>query len=175
MKLIIKALVICSAIWTVPAFAGGFYTSFAAALTRIDIAGDEVKPFVGSIKLGYAFANNFGLEAQYGMSMDDDTNSLDQKIKIDSQASAFLRITSGSAYNNVRLYLLAGYSQTELSIDDAGPTDDDKYDGFAWGVGAEEFLQSAENLAFVAEYLRYYNRNEVTIDAISLGFRYKFY
>jgi opacity protein-like surface antigen len=74
----------------------------------------------------------------------------------------------------VRLYLLVGYSQTEIKIDDAPPVDDDKYDGFAWGVGAEEFLQSVKNLAFVAEYIRYYDRQEIGIDAITLGFRYKF-
>lgn len=174
MKLAIRALVIWCMIWAAPTFASDFYASMAAAVNRIDIAGDEVKPFVGTFKFGYELAENFALEIQYGMGMDDDENSLEQKIKVDSQGAAFLRIGSGSAYNNVRLYLLAGYSQTELSVDGADPTDDDKYDGFAWGVGAEEFLQSVPNLAFVAEYYRYYNRNEVTIDAISLGFRYKF-
>ena len=174
MKLAIKLLVIWSMIWAAPAFASEFYTNLAANLTRIDIAGDEVKPFTGNVKLGYGFADNFGLEIQYGVGIDDDTDSLDQKIEVDSQGAAFLRISSGSAYNNVRLYLLVGYSQTELSIDGADPTDDDKYDGFAWGVGAEEFLQSVPNLAFVAEYYRYYDRDEVTMDAISLGFRYKF-
>ena len=174
MKLAIKALVIWFTIWTAPAFAGDFYTHLSANLTRIDIAGDEVKPFVGALKLGYEFADNFGLEIQYGVGIDDDKNSLDQKIEVDAQGAAFLRISSGSAYNNVRLYLLAGYSQTELSVDGADPADANKYDGFAWGLGAEEFLQSIPNLAFVAEYYRYYNRQEVTIDAISLGFRYKF-
>ncbi|WP_455201466.1 porin family protein [Kaarinaea lacus] len=174
MKLVIKAFVVWCTIWAAPTFASDFYASMAAAVNRIDIADDEVKPFVGTLKLGYEFADNFALEIQYGMGMDDDENSLDQKIKVDSQGAAFLRIGSGSAYNNVRLYLLAGYSQTELSVDGENPTDDDKYDGFAWGVGAEEFLQSIRKLAFVAEYYRYYNRNEVTIDAISLGFRYKF-
>ena len=174
MRLVTKALVFWCTVWAAPAFASDFYTNFAAAVTRIDIAGDEVKPFLGSIRLGYEIADNFALEVQYGMGMDDDKNAMDQKIKIDSQAAAFLRISSGSAYNNVRLYLLAGYSQMELSVDDADPTDADKYDGFAWGVGAEEFLQSVKNLAFVAEYLRYYNRSDVSIDALSLGFRYKF-
>jgi len=174
MRLVTKALVFWCTIWAAPAFASDFYTSFAASLTKIDIAGDEVKPFVGALKLGYEFADNFALEIQYGMGMDDDNNSLDQKIKVDSQAAAFLRVGSGSAYNNVRVYLLAGYSQTELSVDGANPTDADKYDGFAWGVGAEEFLKSVPKLAFVAEYYRFYNRSEVTIDAISLGFRYKF-
>lgn len=174
MRLVTKALVFWCAIWAAPTFASDFYTSMSAAVTKIDIAGDEVKPFVGTLKLGYEFADNFGLEIQYGVGIDDDKNSLDQKIEIDSQGAAFLRISSGSAYNNVRLYLLAGYSQTELSVDGATPTDVDKYDGFAWGVGAEEFLQTVKKLAFVAEYYRYYNRNEVTIDAISLGFRYKF-
>lgn len=174
MRLVIKAFVFWCTIWAAPTFASDFYTSMAAALTRIDIAGDEVKPFVGSLKFGYEFADNFALEIQYGLGMDDDENSLKQKIKVDSQGAAFLRIGSGSAYNNVRVYLLAGYSQTELSVDGAAPADADKYDGFAWGVGAEEFLQSVKKLAFVAEYYRYYNRSEVTIDAISLGFRYKF-
>ena len=174
MRLEIKVLVFCGALWAVPAAAGDFYTNFAAAVTRIDIDGDEVKPFVGALKLGYEFADNFGLEIQYGVGIDDDKNDLDQKIEVSQQGAAFLRISSGSAYNNVRLYLLAGYSQTEVSVDGADPTDDNKYDGFAWGVGAEEFLQSVKNLAFVAEYYRYYDRQEVTIDAVSLGFRYKF-
>lgn len=173
MRLVLKVFVLWCALWTVPVAASDFYTNIAAELTMIDIAGSEAKPFVGALKLGYEFADNFALEIQYGAGIEGDEVD-NQTVEVNSLGAAFLRIGSGSAYSSVRLYLLAGYSQTELSVDGASPADGDKYDGFAWGLGAEEFLQSVPKLAFVAEYYSYYKRSEVSITAASLGFRYKF-
>jgi opacity protein-like surface antigen len=173
MKLLTRILVISLGIWMAPAGASGFYTSLAGAQTIIDTGAGEVKPFVGILKLGYELANTFALELQYGAGFDDDELN-DQMYEVDALGAAFLRISSGGSFSDVRLYLLVGYAQTELKIDDVAPTDNDKYDGFAWGIGAEEFLKSVKDLAFVAEYLRYYDRDEVNIDAITLGFRYKF-
>lgn len=173
MKLITRVLALSMVIWTAPSTASEFYINFAGAQTIIDTGAGEVKPFIGAMKLGYAFADNFALEVQYGAGFDDDDLN-NQKYEVDTLGAAFFRISSGSSYSNLRLYLLLGYSQTELSVNDVAPTDDDKYDGFAYGIGAEEFLKSVKNLAFVAEFLRYYDRDEVSIDAITLGFRYKF-
>jgi opacity protein-like surface antigen len=173
MRLVLKIIVLWCVLWAAPVVASDFYTNIAVEMAMIDDAGSESKPFVGVLKLGYEFADNFALEIKYGVGIDGDEID-NQTIEVDSLGAAFLRIGSGSAYSNVRLYLLAGYSQTELSVDGASPADSDKFDGFAWGVGAEEFLQSVPKLAFVAEYYSYYNRSDVSINAASLGFRYKF-
>lgn len=173
MKLLARVLLLSIGIWVTPAVASDFYMNFAGAQTIIDTGAGDVKPFIGAVKLGYEFAPNFALEVQYGAGFDDDDLN-DQKYDVDTLGAAFFRISSGGSYSDVRLYLLVGYSQTELSINHESPTEDDKYDGFAYGIGAEEFLKSVKNLAFVAEFLRYYDRNEVSIDAITLGFRYKF-
>ncbi|HEY5603087.1 MAG TPA: outer membrane beta-barrel protein [Gammaproteobacteria bacterium] len=173
MQLTIKILLIGFGIWVTPVFAGSIYTGLAGAQTIIDTGAGEVKPVIGVFKLGYELTGNVALELQYGAGGGDD--ELDsQKYEVDSFGAAFLRFSSGGGISGVRLYLLAGYAQSELKIDDVAPTDDDKYNGFAWGIGAEEFLKSANNLAVVAEYMRYYDRDELGIDAITLGLRYRF-
>ncbi|WP_455220660.1 outer membrane beta-barrel protein [Kaarinaea lacus] len=173
MKVFTRIMAVSFVIWMTPAVASDFYMNIAGAQTIIDTDAGEVKPFIGALKLGYQLTDNFGLEVQYGAGFDSDELN-DQEYKVDSLGAAFIRISSSGSYSDVRLYLLVGYSQAELKIDDITPIDNGKYDGFAYGIGAEEFLKSAKNLAFAAEYVRYYDRDTVTIDAITLGFRYRF-
>lgn len=173
MKLITRIIAISLVFWMMPAVASDFYMNIAGAQTIIETDAGKAKPFIGAMKLGYEFTPNFAFEVQYGAGTDKD--QLDnQEYEINSLAAAFLRFSSSGSYSDVRLYLLLGYSQFDMQVTAAGTTVSDTYDGFSYGVGAEEFLKSVPNLAFVAEYVWYYDRDELSVDAITLGIRYKF-
>jgi len=173
MKLIKRIIAISVVFWVMPAVASDVYMNIAGAQTIIDTDAGKAKPFIGEMKLGYEFTPNFAIEVQYGAGTDKD--KLDsQEYEVNSLGAAFLRFSSSGSFSDVRLYLLLGYSQIDMQVTTGGVAVSDTYEGFSYGVGAEEFLKSVPNLAFVAEYVRYYDRDELNIDAITLGVRYKF-
>lgn len=172
MKSILKLVILSASLVNVPAFAENLYSGLTFSQVTIDGAGGEVKPFTGTVKVGYQFARSFALEAQYGSGISDD--DIDgTTVDVDKQMALFLRIGGSSSYNGVRLYLLAGHSRTELATEPAGG-DDNEFAGTAWGIGAEEFSKSIKNMAYVFEYIRYYDDSDAEITGISLGVRYNF-
>jgi hypothetical protein len=121
-------------------------------------------------KLGYYLRKQVALELLYTASGDDDDGGA--KLKIDQGYGAFLRLES-NLHNRARIYLLGGYSRTELSVENE-TINDNKYDGFSWGIGAEDQVVRMKNTFFTLEYMRYYKNDGVDFSGISLGLRFLF-
>lgn len=172
MKSMLKFAIMCGTLAIMPASAGNLYSNFTIAQTTINQGGIDVAPYVGAVKVGYQFAKSFALEGQYGSGIADD-NSKGTTVEVDKLTAFYLRIGGNSAYNGVRMYLLAGRAKTSLKTQPVSGSDQD-YEGTAWGVGAEEFSQSIPNMAYVFEYIRFYDENDTEITGLSLGLRYNF-
>ena len=121
------------------------------------------------VKLGYMFTPQVMFELQYAGSADDDQDNSNLKIK--NISAAYLRLGSPPT-TDLRAYITLGYADTSLEL--TGQNDiTDNYDGFSGGLVLEHYVWSKSSFVTV-EYNAFYNNDDVTISAFSLGFRYVF-
>lgn len=148
------------------------YVGADAMRTEVKIGGAKFKPYVPKIRAGYYLMNKVALELQYIMSGDaDDSGS---NLKIDKMYGGFLRLDS-DIHNRARIYLLGGYTETELSVTgNLESLSGQKDGGFAWGIGAEDQIVRMRNTFFTLDYMQYYNKDGYKITGISLGVRVLF-
>ena len=153
-----------------------FYVEADAMRTEIKSgrAGYEGKflPYNGKFKAGFYVRKQVALELQYVMSgSKDDGNS---HLELNKMYGAYLRLDS-ELHNRVRIYLLGGYTQADLSV--TGPINNvsgEKGGGISWGIGAEDQIVRLRNTYFTLEYMKYYKEGDFNISGISLGLRYSF-
>ena len=140
--------------------------------TEVKIGGGKFKPYVPKVKAGYYLMNKVALELQYIFSGDaDDSGS---NLKIENMYGAFLRLDS-NLHNRARIYLLGGYTETELSVTgNLESLSGQKDGGFSWGIGAEDQITKMRNTFLTLDYMQYYNKDGYKISGISLGFRILF-
>jgi hypothetical protein len=145
------------------------YAGVDAMRTEVKIGGAKFKPYVPKLRAGYYLMNKVALELQYIMSGDaDDSGS---NLKIDKMYGGYLRLDS-DLHNRARIYLLGGYTQTELSVTGNLESLAGQKDGsFTWGIGAEDRIVRMRNTFMTLEYMQYYNKDGYKITGISLGFR----
>ena len=173
MKLPIYLLLLLLCLLTVPVYAAPFYSNLTVTQLEIETDVDSAKPYVSALKLGYQFAKEFALEAQFASGAKDDDFG-DGKLEVDKMSALFLRIGGQTTYNDVRLYLLVGRSKTEVKYKDGAVEVKDKFEGNAWGIGAEEYSKAVKNMAYVLEYVRYNPDSDEKVTGITLGLRYDF-
>ena len=139
--------------------------------TEVKIGGGKFKPYVPKVKAGYYLMNKVALELQYVFSGDaDDSGS---NLKIENMYGAFLRLDS-NLHNRARIYLLGGYTETELSVTGSLDSPSAKDGSFSWGIGAEDQITKMRNTFLTLDYMQYYNKDGYKISGISLGFRIVF-
>ena len=140
--------------------------------TEIKMGGAKFKPYVPKVRAGYYIMNKVALELQYVFSGDaDDSGS---NLKIEQMYGGFLRLES-NLHNRARIYLLGGYTETELSVTgNLESLEKQKDGGFSWGIGAEDQITKMRNTFLTLDYTQYYNKDGYKINGISLGFRILF-
>ena len=145
------------------------YAGADAMRTEVNIGGGKFKPYVPKLRAGYYLMNKVAVELQYIMSGDaDDSGS---NLKIEKMYGGYLRLDS-DLHNRARIYLLGGYTETELSVTGNLESLSGQKDGsFSWGIGAEDRITKLRNTFLTLEYMQYYNKDGYKISGISLGFR----
>jgi len=75
-----------------------------------------------------------------------------------------------------KLYILLGYGITELDMNrsSTGVPGKESFHGFNYGGGAEFRLGDGEKYYANLQAVRYYDEDDLSIDGISFGFRYRF-
>ena len=140
--------------------------------STVKAGGAKFTPYQGKFKLGYYIQNKVALEGQYILSGDD--NDSGSNLEITKLYGAYLRLDS-NLHNRVRLYLLAGYAETQLKVKGNLESLTSEKDGdFSYGIGAEDQMARMRNTFFTLEYMQYYKKEPFDISGISLGFRYLF-
>lgn len=149
-----------------------WYAELGASRTSIDVSGTEFNPVVPRLKLGFIITQKFMLEVQYAGSGDDTVANTN--MEIEDVSAAYLRLDSGIR-SNMRMYVLLGGAETSLKTSNPDGTNSstDSYSDFSWGIGLEDRTWSKSTL-LTLEYIEYYNHDDVTISAISLGFKYEY-
>jgi hypothetical protein len=154
----------------VPAHAERIYAELDAMRTTIEAEGAKFKPYNVKGKLGYIVMQQVAVELQYAALGDDEDSG--SKLELDQIYGAYLRLES-LPRNRVKFYVLAGYAASEFAI--TGKQDfTDEFDGFSWGIGAEDQIVSLGKTFFIFEYMQYYKNDGVDISGISLGLRHLF-
>lgn len=137
--------------------------------TEVEIGDSKFKPYVPKLKAGYYLMNKVALELQYMFSGESDDNS--STLKIDNMYGGYLRLDS-NLHNRARIYVLGGYTKTELSMTGRLESLRGQKDGsVSWGIGAEDRIVRMRNTFFTLDYMQYYNKDGYKISGISLGFR----
>ncbi|MBC7190863.1 porin family protein [Marinobacter sp.] len=163
-----------------PAMAQDIYKSGGAALygglnysfVNID-AGNGGDADTGTLsgKVGGLVTPYFGLEARAGFGVVDDTiNRVDYSLDNFFGGYTTLNLANESPATP---YAILGFTRVEVEVD-AGrlgsSTDDDSDISYGLGVNMDITPQLAGNI----EYMRYYDSDDVTIDALSLGATFRF-
>jgi hypothetical protein len=148
------------------------YYDISGNRTKLNVNGGDFSFWQAGVKLGVNFAHKYAIETYYASSLtDDNSGKLDVELK--NIKSIFLRAGSDRR-KRLRTYLLLG--QSNVQIDYRGPSSNssDTLTDFAWGIGAEEYLQRFKKVLFTAEYLRHFDNGDQTIYSFNLGFRFEF-
>lgn len=156
-----------------PVQAQSFYSDVTLTQLTMELGDEKVKPYVGTVRLGYQLARGLALEGHYGTGANSEDFGAG-KIEVDNVTGLFVRLGGQSSYNGVRLYLLAGRTKVKIKYKDVAVAGEDTFDGNAWGIGAEEYSRSVKNMAYVLEYVHYNDAHDANISGITLGVRYDF-
>jgi hypothetical protein len=157
---------------TTASAADRFYVEADAMRTEIKSSDGNFIPYNGKFKAGVYVRKQVALELQYVLKASKDANN--SHLELNNLYGAYLRLDS-QLHNRVRIYLLGGYSQADLSV--TGPINsvsNEKGGGFSWGIGAEDQIVRLHNTYFTLEYMKYYSEGGFNISGISLGLRYVF-
>jgi outer membrane immunogenic protein len=162
---------------------GDTYLGFQYSLTAYDEKNitQEFNPTAAIVRLGMFLNPNFAIEGRLGTGVQDDTEFLsglgsgnDATLELDQIAGVYLtgHLSLADAFS---LYGLLGGSVVKgtASLPSiSGLELSESNSGISYGVGADIYF--LDNLALNAELIRYLDRSDFDLDAVSLGISYRF-
>lgn len=153
--------------------AADYYAGADLAYLRIPIASADFDGFGLKLRAGASLPSGWGAEVQTVVGLSDDSVG-GLTLQADNISAAFLRYET-SPGNDYRFFIVAGYATTSFSYEgDDTNTLDDRFSGFAWGVGAQERLSWLPNAMAILEINQYLGDSNVDIWSMSFGVRYDF-
>ncbi|KAF0811118.1 hypothetical protein A167_00150 [Alcanivorax sp. S71-1-4] len=133
---------------------------------EVDGGGDEAEFDVFSGRLGVEFNPFLALEARAGFGVGDDrVNGV--KVELDHYYGLYAKLALANE-SQFTPYLLGGYTKVKTDPKLGSDNEDD----FGYGIGVDFNLDQA--LALNLEYARLLDASDVDMDAMSLGFTYRF-
>lgn len=142
------------------------YVELDYVRSTISTGGVDFKPFHVKIKGGYYIQDKIAIELQYADSGDDTVNG--QTLQLEEMFGYFLRLDS-DVQNRVRIYVLAGQVRTTIKTAETR-----EFKDIAYGIGAEEQLQSFRNAYITVEYGKFLSAEGADLTELSLGIRFDF-
>jgi hypothetical protein len=147
-----------------------FYVEADAMRTELKSGYGKFTPYSARFKAGVYVRKQIAVELQYALKGTKDANNSHLEMK--NLYGAYLRLDS-QLHNRVRIYLLGGYTQAELSVTGVHSVNE-KGGDFSWGIGAEDQITRLRNTYFTLDYMKYYGKGGFNISGISVGFRFLF-
>ncbi|MBB1386709.1 MULTISPECIES: outer membrane beta-barrel protein [Pseudoalteromonas] len=170
MEKILPLLFLCA---SSQCFADTVYIGVDYVLPEITIASEDAKPKATALRLGVS-NNNMAFEAQY-LAANDTDNIYSIEFDIEKSAALFF-VMQSDVVNGFGLDVSLGYAITDIVT--AGPemtiSDNFQYKGFAWGLAVHQDIPYIDNTQIRLGYQSLYNKDDIKITAISLGFTYQF-
>ncbi|WP_166254570.1 porin family protein [Marinobacter salicampi] len=152
---------------------GGGSLYAGANYTFVDVDGDDLDADLGTLsgKVGAHVNPYFGVEARAGFGVvDEDINSTTE-LSVNSFFGAYgtLSVVNESP---VTPYGILGFTRYELEVDNVlGSSTEDESD-LSYGIGVNFAVNDA--LSANLEYMRYFDKDDVTIDGLGLGLTVSF-
>ncbi len=144
------------------------------ATTQIQIKTDTgtTKPLMADARLGYRLnAHKLELAVMSGIN-DDSLNQLVTDVPI---ATSLLYRYTANPLSPIRIDFIFGYSQIDITSSYIDiPESTDTFRGASFGIGFEQSLQTIQQLKFKFDFMQMYRGDQLTINALTLGFRYEF-
>lgn len=147
-------------------FAGGNYTF-------VNVDGDGFDEDLGTLsaKVGGYITPIFGLEARAGFGVADEDVGFNTDLSVNSFFGGYATI---NAVNSSPLtpYGIVGFTRYELELDGPGLSAKEDETDFSFGAGVN--MAITEELSGNLEYMRYVDKDDVTVDGIGLGLTFNF-
>lgn len=142
----------------------------------VDATNNTLKPTGATLRVGADFNDMFGLEARIGTGIEDDNRSSglgSVEFELDHIYGGYLKL-SVPVFEMLRPYAIGGYSEVRgrTSVRSGGTLiarDTDSVDGGSYGIGVDASLAGA--LGLNVEYMRYLDKDDYELNAISVGIR----
>jgi hypothetical protein len=147
-------------------YVGGQYT-----FTMIDLNLTSDVTFTPSaimLKGGYDLQEFLALEFRVGTGITKGKREIlgaQRTLKVNSAYGGYLKLQTGN--KKINPYLMVGFTKAELKTSNTVTTAKDDDDGASYGFGIEGPL--SDSTYFNLEFMRYFDEDSVTIDAISFG------
>jgi opacity protein-like surface antigen len=155
---------------------GNFYIGGAYGYVDVEVSDgvisddDSLNAFM--LQAGYKFNPYIAVEGRYWFTNEDEWNDTGVDFSADSwgiYAKPMYPVT-----NELDIYALLGYGDTDPEFDGQGPTSDT--DGFQWGLGAA--YDVTDNVALFVDYVSLYDDTvdgiDLEIDTVNVGITYTF-
>lgn len=162
-----------------PAVADMYKTSDAglyagANYTFVSIEDDTIDADLGTLsgKVGANVTPYFGLEARAGFGVkDDDVANGFAEVSANSFFGAYATLSLANE-SPVTPYAILGFTRYELELESAVGSEKDDDSDLSYGIGVN--VAMTEALSGNVEYMRYYDKDDITIDGIGLGLTVNF-
>lgn len=160
--------------------AGGYIgLNYSQYELDFDATSNTLKPTGVTLRAGVELNDMFGLEARVGTGIEDDTRSSglgSVEFELDRIYGGYAKL-SVPVLEMLRPYAIGGYSNVRgrTSVRSGGvllARDTDTVDGGSYGVGVDASLAGA--LGLNVEYMRYLDKDNYELNAISVGIRSAF-
>ncbi|MDC0664279.1 porin family protein [Marinobacter sp. SS21] len=150
---------------------GGAYAGLNYSFMNIDLDGlDDADVGTLSAKVGVLATPYLGVEARGGFGVDDD--------RIDGAELSMDNFFGGYATLNLANespatpYAIIGFTRIELELDTVFGTFKDDESDLSYGLGVN--LEMSKELSGNLEYMRYFDKDDDTIDGLSVGLTFMF-
>ena len=133
-----------------------------------DLGSEEFSPAAIIVKGGYELHRFMAVELRLGTGITSGTrDSFDLKREVDAGLlyGGYVKLQTGNKEFNP--YVILGYTSLELDLKGPIAKADGDDDDISYGIGIEAAL--SESLYFNLEYMQYYDTDNITARAFSIG------
>ncbi|WP_166263837.1 porin family protein [Marinobacter caseinilyticus] len=164
-------------VWAAPSYADMYKSSDVGLYaggnyTFVNVDGNGFDADLGTLsgKVGANVTPFLGLEARAGFGVDDDTQN-GVELSADNFFGGYATLNLANE-SPATPYAIFGFTRYELEAQSFFGTVSDSESDFSYGLGVN--LALSEELSGNIEYMRYFDKDDVTIDGIGLGLTVNF-
>ncbi|MGM0767642.1 MAG: porin family protein [Pseudomonadota bacterium] len=149
---------------------GGLYAGLNYTFFNLEDGSADADVGALSGKVGALATPYFGVEARAGFGVDDDrVGGIDFSVDNFFGGYATLNLANETPATP---YVIVGFTRLELEAEGPFATRSDDESDFSYGVGVN--IEMTPQVSGNLEYMRYYDKDDVTIDGLGLGATFHF-